>query len=192
MANPDKNQDLQLKMDKYGGMLFKLCLIRLQNTQDAEDVVQDVFYQYLKREEPFESEEHEKAWLFKVAVNGCHKIWRSAWTRHRSGGDWEETAETLFSENPQYAVPGPEEYSLEREKRQKLLTAVFSLPAKYREVIHLFYYQQLPVKAIAEITGRGESTVTSQLTRGRELLRKSLKEEYDFEAFSGGVPQSGR
>lgn len=56
-----------------------------------------------------------------------------------------------------------------------------ALPVKYREVIHLFYYQGLSVKAIAEITNRGESTVTSQLTRGRELLRKSLREEYDFE-----------
>ena len=53
-------------------------------------------------------------------------------------------------------------------------------PEKYRDVIHLFYYEELSVKEIARVTGRGTSTVTSQLTRGRELLRKSLKEEYDF------------
>ena len=61
-----------------------------------------------------------------------------------------------------------------------MLQAVWNLPERYREVIHLFYYEELSVKEIARITGRGESTVTSQLTRGRELLRKSLKEEYDF------------
>ena len=48
-------------------------------------------------------------------------------------------------------------------------------------MIHLFYYEELSVKEIARITGRVESTVTSQLTRGRELLRKSLKGEYDFD-----------
>lgn len=180
MENPDRKQDLQLKMDVYGGMLFKLCLIRLQNIQDAEDVVQDVFYQYLKREEPFESEEHEKAWLLRVAVNGCQRIWRSAWKRHRSGEDWQDAAESLFDRRAEDVLSDPEDYSLEKEKRRQLLSAVMALPARYRDVIHLFYYQQLPVKAIAEITGCGQSTVTSRLTRGRDLLRKALKEEYDF------------
>lgn len=87
----------------------------------------------------------------------------------------------LLASVTQEEACSPEEYSLGQEKRRQLLEAVMSLPAKYREVIHLFYYQQLSVKAIAEVTGRGESTVTSQLTRGREMLRRSLKEEYDFE-----------
>ncbi|MCM1025591.1 MAG: sigma-70 family RNA polymerase sigma factor [Roseburia sp.] len=180
MGNPNRNRDIQLKIDAYGNMLFKLCLMRLQNVQDAEDVVQDVFYQYLKREESFESEEHEKAWLLKVAVNGCRRVWRSAWKRHRSGEDWQDVTAWLSERGTEEAVPDPEDYSLEKERRQQLLNAVMALPVKYRDVIHLFYYQQLSVKAIAEITGRGQSTVTSQLTRGRELLRKSLKEEYDF------------
>lgn len=179
MEKPVSNENLQQKIDTYGDMLFKLCLIRLQNVQDAEDVVQDVFYQYIRRIEPFESEEHEKAWLLKVAVNGCRKVWRSAWRRHRSDEEWQDNAEE--ADRVTAANPGPEEYSLEREKQQRLLKAVMELPAKYREVIHLFYYQELSVRTIAEITGRGQSTVTSQLTRGRELLRKSLKEEYDFE-----------
>ena len=55
------------------------------------------------------------------------------------------------------------------------------LPRKYREVIHLFYFQQLSIKEISAITERRESTVTSQLTRGRELLKKNLKEEYRYE-----------
>ncbi len=113
MTKADRNyQELQQKIEKYTDMLFKLSYIRLQNQQDAEDVVQEVFYQYLRNTTSFESREHEKAWLLRV--------------------------------------------------------------------IHLFYYEELSVKEIARITGRGESTVTSQLTRGRELLRKSLKEEYDF------------
>lgn len=69
---------------------------------------------------------------------------------------------------------------LDREREAGILAAVMALPAKYRDVIHLFYYQELSVQEIAKITGYGVSTVTSQLTRGRNLLRKSLKEEYDF------------
>ena len=58
---------------------------------------------------------------------------------------------------------------------------VMALPVKYRDVVHLFYYEELSVKEIALVTGRAESTVTSQLTRGRNLLKKLLKEEYEFE-----------
>ena len=59
--------------------------------------------------------------------------------------------------------------------------AVKGLPDKLRAVIHLFYYQQMSIKEIALATGRKESTVTSQLTRGRDILKKNLKEEYRYE-----------
>ena len=179
-------RDLQLKIDRYGDMLFKLCYIRLKNVQDAEDVVQEVFYQYIRNAGSFENPEHEKAWLLKVAMNACRKIWRSAWRRHQS--DWQPEnggmREDVQKEDicPEYRdfEPGPEEVAFRREEKRRLLSAVMELPRKYRDVIHLFYYEELSVKEIARVTGRGESTVTSQLTRGRELLRKALKGEYDF------------
>lgn len=167
-----KRQNLQFKIDQYGDMLFKICYLRLQNVQDAEDVVQETFYQYIRREAPFEGEEHEKAWLIQVAMNACRKIWRSAWMRHRTG------------EEPDPKTPSSteavEEKMVRAEESRNLLHAVMLLPVKYRDVIHLFYYEEFTIKEIAEITGQKVSTVTSQLTRGRKLLKKSLKEDYDF------------
>ena len=87
------NRELQLKIGKYGDMLFKLSLLRLQNPQDAEDVVQEVFYQYIRFYGTFQSEEHEKAWLLKTTVNACRKVWRSAWKRHRSSEEWTQILE---------------------------------------------------------------------------------------------------
>lgn len=174
------NRELQLKIGKYGGMLFKLSLLRLQNVQDAEDVVQDVFYQYLRYYGTFQSEEHEKAWLLKTTVNACRKVWRSAWKRRQSGEDWTQALEAGRGMQEKAQDSGPEEELLQREAQKKLLEAVLALPVKYRDVIHLFYYQGLSVKEIAQAVGGKESTVTSQLTRGREILKRSLKEEYDF------------
>lgn len=180
-----KERELQLKIDRYGDMLFKLSYIRLQNVEDAEDVVQEVFYQYLKNQGSFQSPEHEKAWLLKVTMNACRKVWRSAWRRHRS--DWQpdgEMTDEKWAEDscPDSNVfqPGPEESMFRKEERRHLLNVVFALPAKYRDVIHLFYYEDLSVKEIAKVTGRAESTVTSQLTRGREQLRKALRPEYEM------------
>lgn len=172
-------KELQEKIDEYGDMLFRLSYMRLQNTQDAEDVVQEVFYRYLMYDGEFESREHERAWLLKVALNACRKLWRSAWRRYHSDGDWTEECGVTAAE-AEGTVPEPETAAFRQEERRRLLAAVMALPAKYREVIHLFYYEEFSVKEIARVTGRGESTVTSQLTRGRELLKKSLKEEYDF------------
>ena len=55
------------------------------------------------------------------------------------------------------------------------------LPEKYAEVVHLFYAEGLSTKEIAEILGRKETTVRSDLLRGRERLKNILKEAYDFE-----------
>lgn len=167
---------LQEKIDRYSDMLFKIAYVRLMNMHDAEDVVQDVFYRYLQRREGFTDEEHEKAWLIKVTLNACRKIWRSAWNRHRS--DEEVVINESFP--VEESVQGPEDSTIAAEDSRILLEIVKSLPAKYRDVIHLFYYEEMSVKEIARVTGRKDSTVTSQLTRARDILRKRLREEYDF------------
>ena len=59
--------------------------------------------------------------------------------------------------------------------------AVGALPARYRGVIHLYYYEGYTTVEIARILGARESTVRSLLARGREKLRAVLKEGYDFE-----------
>jgi len=166
---------IQEIMEKYADMLYRLAYLRLQNCQDAEDVVQETFYRYIKREEGFEDDEHEKAWLITVTINGCRRIWRSAWKRH-SG----ELDEVLWGQQTAPQEAEPENRMVEKESAAKILEAVMSLPVHYRDVIHLFYYEEMSVREIALATGRKEATITSQLTRGRDLLRKKLKEDYDF------------
>ena len=62
-----------------------------------------------------------------------------------------------------------------------LFSAVMKLDEKYRTVIHLFYYEEYSVKEIAEILGSRESTVKSQLSRGRTLLKMMLSEDWNDE-----------
>lgn len=163
--------DLEDKIDTYSDLLYKLAWVRLKNEQDAQDVVQETFCQYYKSAPRFESREHEKAWFIRVTLNGCRKIWRSAWNRHV----------VLMPEQEQMDQRETEADYLARERGDQVLQEVLKLSARYREVIHLFYYMQLSVKEIAAVTGSPESTVTSRLTRGREILRKRLKEDMDFE-----------
>lgn len=166
-----EEQRLQLKIEEYSDKLYRLAFLKLQNRQDAEDAVQETFFQYICRTEDFISEEHEKAWLYKVLINYCRKTVRCAWYRHRDGAELQET---------DTGGEPPEQEMIRREQRRELREQIWKLPEKYREVLHLFYFEDLSVKEIAGITGRGESSVTSLLTRGRKRLKELLGEEYQL------------
>lgn len=197
-------EKLQKKIDSYSNMLYRIAYLQLKNSQDAEDVVQETFYQFVKAQKGFETPEHEKAWLIKVTLNGCRKIWRSAWYRHsdvmtpggkeddgkRAGGLLLEDVhsniyDSIYDNTGKNIQSNIKDNILEdiliKERNREIMEAVWKLPRRYREVIHLFYFQQMSIKEISEVTKRKASTVTSQLTRGRELLRKNLKEEYQYE-----------
>lgn len=181
------------KIDRYKGMLFGIAYLRLEHRQDAEDAVQETFYRYLlhlRAGRNFADEEHEKAWLIKVMINCCRKYRRSAWVRHRSAEPLEDQLDNLPARGGREPLrnaaetaggqTAPEDEMLRRESGEQVLSAVRALPVQYRDVIHLFYYEGMSVREMGALLGRKESTVTSQLTRGRELLRESLKEEFDF------------
>ena len=134
----------------------------MHNMSDSEDILQETLIKYLKTQPELDSPEHEKAWLLRVASNLSKN--RLDYNRLR---DTDELEETLVSQ--------------EREDLSFLWEAVKQLPDANREVIHLFYYEGYPTAQIAKILNRRESTVRSDLRRGRKRLKKILKEEYDFE-----------
>ncbi len=168
-------ETLRLTIETYFPTLYRIAFLRMKNEADAEDVVQEVFFRYMRSGMVFVSKEHEKAWFIKVTLNCCRKLWKSSWMKYRAA---------LPEEGEAVAVPETAEaYCLKDEQSRELLKAVWELPDRYREVIHLFYYEDLSVKEIADIVGKQESTVTSLLTRGRRILKRKLQEEYRFEEF---------
>ena len=62
-------QEVNRAIEQYSDMILRLCTVYLKNTQDAEDVFQTVFLKYAMSRQIFESPEHEKAWLIRVASN---------------------------------------------------------------------------------------------------------------------------
>lgn len=72
-----------------------------------------------------------------------------------------------------------ETLSFPDSKSRDLFEEVMKLPDKFRIVIHLFYYEDYSVREIADILKLSESNVKTRLSRGRALLRNSLKEEWE-------------
>ena len=151
-------------VEKYKDTLFRIAFHICRCEADADDAVQECFCKYHTVRMEYESEEHLKAWLIRVTINFARNIATSFWRRNREG--WEEyMAEMPFEE------PGDSD----------VFEAVMTLPARYRLVIHLFYYEEYSVKEIAEILETPVNTVKSRLSRGRKLLKKKLKEEWQDE-----------
>ncbi|MGN1480512.1 RNA polymerase sigma factor [Porcipelethomonas sp.] len=151
------------KLELYKDTVFRIAYSYLKNISDAEDVCQDVFLKFYTYEKSFADNGEEKAWLIRITINKCKDMLKSSWKNTRT--DLDECRLT---------------YSM-NEAQQELLETVMSIPEKYRIIIHLYYYEQYPIKDIAQITGRKISTVQTQLQRARKLIEKKLKEEEEYE-----------
>ena len=153
-------QSLEELIEAYQKSLYAAAFNICRNTDDANDVVQDTFIQYYTTKKQFRDEEHLKAWLLRVAINRAKDISRSFWKKNR-----------LSIEDYADAVP------FESREETGLFEAVMRLPEKYREVILLYYYEDLSIKETARILRITEGSVKMRLSRGRSFLRDVFKEE---------------
>ncbi len=145
----------------YADMVYKVAVRNTQCIADAEDVFSDTFLAYYTKKPEFESEEHRKAWLLRVTINLARNT-------HRAQKKVSELDERLPSQ----------EHSFEQvELSIDLNEAMRRMQPEYREVLCLFYLQELSTKEIAEVLGKNESTVRTQLMRAREQLRGILETE---------------
>ena len=149
-------------LSDHGDAILRTAYSYLHNMSDSEDILQDTLIRVMRTNPTFENAAHEKAWLLKVAANLCKN--RINYNKLREA---DELKDELVAEK--------------REDLSFVWEAVRSLPEKYREVIHLFYQEGYSTADIAGIIGRNESTVRSDLKRGRDRLKTVLKEAYDFE-----------
>lgn len=146
----------------FGDRVFSAAFSVTGNKEDADDVVQDTFLKYWDTNLNFMDENHIKAWLLRVAINRSRDMLRSFWRRKKV--PWEDYMEELPFEEPE---------------DKALFETVMSLPSKYRVVIHLHYYEDMPVSEIADVLHTTQGTVKSQLSRGRKLLKNQLMEAWD-------------
>ncbi|MBR4359668.1 MAG: sigma-70 family RNA polymerase sigma factor [Clostridia bacterium] len=148
---------------KYANDVLRVSYFYLGDRQQAEDVTQDVFVRLLTSSPDLEAG-REKAWLLKVALNRCRDLWRAAWVKR-----------VVLGSPAMELTPAPDRME-ERLERQELLSAIHKLPADFRDVILLHYYQGYGIAEMAQILKVPEGTVSSRLSRGRKKLEELLKE----------------
>lgn len=143
----------------YGDTVFRVSYHALGNRADAEDVCQVVLLKLYQADPAFETADHAKYWLIRVAVNECRKLLRAPW-RSRTF--------------PLEDYDGP---SREPEDHSDVLSAVMALKPKYRLCVYLYYYEGCSVRDIAQALRAKESTIQTRLARARAMLRQTLSGE---------------
>ena len=146
-------------VETYGDMLYRICLVMLKNSADAEDAVQETFIIYIQRYPAFKSESHRKAWLITVATNKCRDMLRYR-MRHQT-----ESEEALSN------------YFIERSD-SGIIEALMELPEKYRIVLMLHYVEEYKVDEISKIIDVSASAIKMRLSRGRKMLEEKFRKEY--------------
>lgn len=145
-------------VERYADLVLRIGATWLGDIDDAKDICQTVLIKLLENPREFPDQVQERAWVVRVAVNECKNWRKTAWYRHRAPLD----------EDLPLTVEGPE------LEDGGLLELVQSLPAMYREVIFLRYYEGYEVKEIAALLGKTPALVSTHLKRGKEKLRNML------------------
>lgn len=152
-------------VETYADTILRVSYTYLHSTQDAEDICQDVLLKALHRAERFESAEHERAWIIRVAINAAKDL-----LRRQSG-----RATVALDDIAELVAPArATEHELEA-RSESVLERVMALPLEYREAIYLHYYEGYSIKQIAAIVHASESAVATRLSRGRSKLRPALE-----------------
>lgn len=150
--------DIQAIYQRQYARVYRIGMLYMKNTSDAEDVVQSVFVKYIEKPEQFRDLEHEKAWFITVARNRCRDMLKNFWRSRVELGEL------------------PEQMGAETEGTD-LLPYIFQLAPKYREVLYLYYYEGYSTQDMAKLLKRNSSTVRTQMENARNQLKKILEQE---------------
>lgn len=163
---PSQHEWHDALMDEYGLEMTKLAYTYVKSWPTAQDVVQDVFVKVYHQYERREALYSMKAWLIRLTINQSKDYLKSSWFRRVI------RLESLQIEKTTKSA------ALDMEQQQfneQLSQAVLALKQEYREVIFLFYYEELTVPEISKILNVKEPTLHSRLRRAKSVLQEKLK-----------------
>ena len=155
-------QEAERLANTYSDAILRLSYTYLKNTYDAQDICQTIFVKLLSDPKEFKSSEHERAYIMRMTANACKDFLKNPWRKRQC--DLDSCMD----------IPAPE------ASDGSVLAAVNELPASYRSVIYLHYFEGYKAEEIGRILGIPKATVHTRLVRGREKLKPFL-EEYGYE-----------
>ncbi len=157
-------QVIERLIQDYGNDVLRIAYMYLKDKYLAEDAFQEVFIRVYHKWDTFRNESSEKTWIIKIAINVSKDMLKNNWLKKVS----------FYDVVDKYTYHESKDNVEEEMEKKALFEQVLMLPEKYKDVILLYYYQGFSVVEIASILDSTTGTVSSQLSRARELLKKRL------------------
>lgn len=154
--------DMDKMVAQYGDSLLRMSFLYLKDFHLAQDAVQDTFLKIYKSYGSFKGYSSEKTWIIRININVCKNYMRINW--------WNKTDGIEILENIVSDKSNTDDYML--------METIMKLSKKYREVILLYYYQELKIREIAQVLHIPEASISTRLKRAREKLKIEIKEEF--------------
>lgn len=158
------NDILENLISLYGNDVLRIATAYTRNSYIAEDIFQEVFIKVALNIDKFEKRSSEKTWIIRITINTCKDYLKSSWNKKVVPLEHIETTSTT-----------DEEKILKDENSNTIIKEILKLPLKYKEVLLLYYYQDLLTSDIAKILNIPEASVRTRLRRAREIIKDNLK-----------------
>lgn len=150
-------------MEQYGDSIKRMCCVYLRDLGAAEDAAQETFIKAFEHIDPLldGDVQNEKAWLTRIAINTCKDMLRSSWMRHID-------KRRAIEELPLSVTP-------HNEDSIALSQAVMALPPKLKEIVLLYYYQDMNLRSCAQALNISAPTATRRLQQAQARLKLEFK-----------------
>ena len=147
-------------IETYQLTLLRLCYAYLHDQALAEDAVQETFLKAYRKLNQFHGDANIKTWLSAIAINCCRDMSRGSWFRHID----RSISVDHLPVSSEETIPEYDSVTIE----------VMRLPIRLREVVLLYYFQDMNTNEIAETLRISQQAVSNRLQRARAKLREAL------------------
>jgi RNA polymerase sigma factor (sigma-70 family) len=168
---PEDGPTLGALVEIHAGRLRRLCRMLLADSQEAADVVQEVFVKAIEHARAVDPPRDWDRWLTRVAVNACRDRRRAGWWRW-----FRQRTEPIDEVGLGADSPGPEALAMSAQTRSRIGRAFRALPERQQEVFVLRHVEEWSTSEVAEVLGMSTGTVKSHLFRAIRQLRRALGE----------------
>lgn len=157
---------------RWAARLLAFCHARVGNHHAAEDLAQEALLRGLRGLRTLQSPEQFGTWLCSIALRVCLD-----WRKAKQSSQVPFTVLEARGQSDELAVTAQDTAEAEVERRddvRRLLQEVAGLSEQHREVLLLYYYQDVTYRDLAQMLGVSTATVNARLTQARAILRERL------------------
>lgn len=161
-------------MTEYGDKMIRVAYSYIKDWGISQEIVQEVFITCYKNYSQYSKVENFKALIYKITINRSKDVLRSSFVKKVFVGT------DIFVSHKSSEL-SPENVVLKSDESALIAASILSLPLKYRETIHLFYYENLSILEISQMLNVNQNTLKSRLKRSRTMLGNILEGSETYE-----------